>query len=442
MARRQARSRTEPSSGPMSLLVVLLSVALTIPMGVQAGLTGGDGAGVEQPITPPGPVATQEILPDEIGENERFGHVLTMDGGVAVVTATGRAHTPGSGPPVFVYERHLGQLDLVEALDRPDDAHGFGIGVGTDGTTLAVAAPFEDTSEHNAGAVYVYAREDSGWDRFARLVDPDPNHRGQFGWGSVDVHDDTIVVGATGADEAHVFERADQRVGYDHVATLDAPEDRRGSWFGVDVELEQGTLLVGNARRNPDIPMPGSVEVYEREGDAWQHVQRLDPPGEPGGDDVGFGVDLELDGDRLIVGNFRGESDGAESGTAHVYHHDGDAWQLEATLEPPTAGEVDYFGWTVELRGGTAIVPAPLDDNLHGRDAGAAHVYHRVEDAWVYGGELVPQEHRAGDAFGVVAGDDAMVIVGAAWADRSGERSGAVYTFPRAAVDALPGPLG
>lgn len=439
MARRQARSRTKPSSRPTSL-VVLLAAALAIPIGVQAGLTGDD-TGVEQPVAPSVPVATQELLPDEIGENARFGHVLTMDDGVAVVTATGRALAPGSGPPVFVYERHLGQLDLVEALERPEDAHGFGIGVGTDGTTLAVAAPFEDTPEHRAGAVYVYEREDSGWDRVARLVDPDPEPGAWFGWGSVDVHEDTIVVGAGNADEVHVFELAQTRVGYEHAATLTAPEDRRGSQFGVDVELENGTLAVGHARRNPDIATPGSVAIYERDGDAWQHVQRLDPPGEPGRDDVGFGVDLELDGDRVLVGNFRGESDGAESGTAHVYHH-GDAWEFEATLEPPIAGNVDYFGWTVDLNGGTAVVPAPLDDNVHGRDAGAAHVYHLAAGEWIYGGELIPQGHQAGDAYGIAAGDDAMVIVGAAWADRSGERSGAVYTFPRAAVDALLGPLG
>ena len=85
----------------------------------------------------------------------------------------------------------------LTASDAEPDAQ-FGIGVAISGDTAVVGAPSEDAVGADAGAVYVFRRDQGradNWGQAAKLTASDAQPGDQFGTGLA-VSGDTVVVGA------------------------------------------------------------------------------------------------------------------------------------------------------------------------------------------------------------------------------------------------------
>ena len=99
----------------------------------------------------------------------------------------------------------------------------------------------------------------------------------------------------------------------------------------------------------------GAVHVYELVDGALELVQTIVPPDVTSGSN--FGVSLDADGDRLIVGApyFR-LSTGEGRGAVFVYEFDGKGWVERARVPPPPDIPDFYFGNTVVLHGNDMVV--------------------------------------------------------------------------------------
>lgn len=142
------------------------------------------------------------------------------------------------------------------------------------------------------------------------------------------------------------------------------------------------------------------------------------------------------------------------SGAVYVYVRDlldPSSWRLEAYIKAPNAEAGDGFGSAVALSGDTLIVGAPQErsngssqtDNS-AASAGAAYVYQRVSNSWVFQAYLKAANAQASDLFGQsVAIDGNTAVVGAYGEDggsggvngnsndESQSASGAAYVFVR-----------
>ena len=89
--------------------------------------------------------------------------------------------------------------------------------------------------------------------------------------------------------------------------------------------------------------------------------------------------------------------------------------------------ELDYFGYSVSVFGGWAIVGAPYSNNMKGR----AYLYKRVLGAWDYRQTIQASDGSGGDYFGgSVSINEKIVVIGAPHKDNgNGPYSGAVYLF-------------
>ena len=126
----------------------------------------------------------------------------------------------GSGMGAYVFQRDEGGADNwgeVTKLAASDAQSGdkFGTSVAVSGDTAVVGAYAEDAGGTNAGAAYVFQRDEGGtdnWGEVTKLTASDADGRDRFGW-SVAISGETAVVGAlfedaggTDAGAAYVFD--------------------------------------------------------------------------------------------------------------------------------------------------------------------------------------------------------------------------------------------
>jgi len=150
--------------------------------------------------------------------------------------------------------------------------------------------------------------------------------------------------------------------------------------------------------------------------------------GEDGGPFDYFGESVAIDGGYAVVGSWLGDNaNGKDAGTAYLYRQNGPGWDLDATLLASDGEAGDQFGVSVAIDGEVAVVGARRDDNENGPFAGAAYVFVRDGAGWREDARLLAPEGAFDDQFGAavdVSGD--RVVVGAPGFTR---QRGAAYIY-------------
>ncbi len=141
-----------------------------------------------------------------------------------------------------------------------------------------------------------------------------------------------------------------------------------------------------------------------------------------------FGFSIDVDGDTAVVGAPGGVG-ASHPGRAIVLAYDGSAWTEQAVLSAPSPLADEQFGYDVVIENGTIIVGAR---NPGGN--GAAYVFTGSGPTWTFEARLTSgATGGVDDQFGTsvdLEGDRA--IVGAPTDDALGSNSGAAYIFDRA----------
>lgn len=256
----------------------------------------------------------------------------------------------------------------------------------------------EPDNEIEPGAVYVYRADSAGWDQVQRLAQPGTVRNDGFGR-ALAVQGDRLLVGADGAETAHLFRR--DGTTWVHELAL-APPGLTGSSFGAAVALAEGLIAVGA----PDAyDGQGAVFVRQYAGDAtgsWWELR-----GEGGDQPEGFGAALALQADRILVGapGYVGDlfllgalGMEAPTGAAYVFERRDDGWERVERLSGEIVGEGAIFGYSVALRGDEAAVGAVGASST----AGAVQLFRRDPegDGWSPAGRVVPFDAAPGAFFG------------------------------------------
>ena len=197
---------------------------------------------------------------------------------------------------------------------------------------------------------------------------------------------------------------------------------------GTVAVTEPGTVSYTPNDNNFDVDsFTYSVDVVD---------QKFDPINQTRRDN--FGGAVAISGDHAIVGARLAEGGAANSGQAYIYRRFGVEWRQVATLAAPNAGAADYFGFSVAIDGGNAVVGALLSDADGGVNAGAAYVFSRNEggaNSWGLTKQLDNPFAANVDQFGYsVAIDGNTIAIGSRLDDdpsRAGSNHGSVSIFDR-----------
>lgn len=328
-----------------------------------------------------------DLLP---GDN--FGASVAISGGVAAVGSPLDDDQIGNEGSVLIFYQNPTNpsewnfLKKVTVLDT-DAGDNLGASVALDGDRLIAGANLDDEKGSNAGAAYVFYRNQGGadnWGQVSKLTATTGNASDNFGV-SVAIAGDYAVVGANGVDgllqdvgAAYVFGR--NQFGADawgQVAKLQSTTPGQNDNFGASVAISGSWALVGADRNDRKGTDAGAVFAFYKNqngiNNSWgQRNILLDNNGKAGDR---FGSSVALDAEYAVVGA-KGDDDqfGDDSGAGFLFLNQDNGWVLVGTLEDGGGQTGDALGSAAAISGRTAIMGAPLDD-APGSNAGSAIVF-------------------------------------------------------------------
>ncbi len=333
----------------------------------------------------------------DAADDDGFGEAVAISGSTVIVGARLNDDTGANSGSAYIFDRDQGGPgNWGEVTKLTDPLAGvidlFGKSVAISGSTAVV------TSSAGSGRAYVFERDQDGPDAWGEVT--------RFTTGALSgaaaLSGDILAIGdlfddeaAENAGAAFVFERNEG--GPDNwglVKKLLASDAADSDLFGTSVAVGGNTAAVGAERVDDPVAGDriGAVYVFRRdEGglDNWGEVKKLTASDAEAFDQLGTSV--AIDGDTLIGGARGGDDDDAGKGVGAVYLFDRnlggvDNWGEVVKVNASDAALNDVFGASVGISGDQAVVGAP------GNDVGAAYVFLALDpDTWVETEKLVAQ---------------------------------------------------
>jgi hypothetical protein len=313
---------------------------------------------------------------------------------------------------------------------------GFGASVAACGDTILVLAPGVDVdggpSRGGAGAVYVFEREAGGWHQRTKLDPSVTPSEGDYFGSDVALDDGTALIGGLTNDPSHdsrvsVFERQGENWGRQATFPL---EGESTPVFGVDLDLDGDTVLVSGSWAYDTQKLDdedGGAYVFEQEDGEWRRQAILSPE-----DDVfaWVGREIALDEDMAFVSNIPQEN---RPNSIAVFERIGSEWHQTDTLtksdgEGGTADDSSTFGASITVKEGTALVGETWYD-----DQGTVYAFERTNGDWERTQRLMASDGDSEDVFGLetALGDDLALVAAPYDDDPYGRSGGSAYLFER-----------
>ncbi len=399
---------------------------------------------------PPGQVSPwsvgQNVIYDDVGEDDSFGTSVALSGDKMIVGAP--QDKTDSGYPrgmAYAFERNQGGADAWGQVRRMNqhNRHNFeevGKYVTIEGDTIVLGSSgafavednswadvyeyidfWDDDLVANGGNTYMYGLDEGGQSRAWTYLR-------RFPYWALDevvaLSENTLATGIQfllSGDEVRIYGRNyGGEDSWGSITVIEPPAETRDGGFAGSIALDGDTLAVGprikKAQDNVNsLPEDDSVFIYKRNSggaDAWGLVREihLATSFKP----VGFGASLALSGDVLLVGT-PGQSN--MTGTVFVFERNvsgADRWGLVDQLQAPMPWENAWFGQSVAMEHGVAVVGAPGDDRSSPSASGAFILLPRAGAAYAFshGNNRAPVMANPGTNTLLYLAEDAMAESG------------------------------
>ncbi len=277
----------------------------------------------------------------------RFGSAVSLDGDRLAV---GKPELANGA--VFLYQRSLdGSWSQTAVITLPDEATTFGQTVELTGSELLVGALEADT-------VLVFVETAPGsWELEQRVVGGPGSS--SFGWGIVR-RGETMVVSAPFAGGNSGGAWVYEKVAGSWVEQSSLEPSDGGTLFGYGLEMDPDHIVVGALSHGVYVFDGLSGAPLRNESD----FLAADPA-----NPAGFGVSIDIAGNRLAVGVSGYQNGGTEgAGAVAVYGNSPQGWSEQTVLTNVEPGN-DLLGDRVFLSGNQVVAGA------HGEESGAGAVY-------------------------------------------------------------------
>ena len=330
---------------------------------------------------------------------DNFGISVAVDGSTntVVVGASGDDDTGTDSGSAYVFVRPAGgwsdPITETAKLTAPDgeSLDYFGISVAVDGDSVLVGAYGDDEEAsdlEDSGSAYMFTRPTSagGWSdsitQTAKLTASDRSDDDNFGI-VVAVDSGTAVIGSPGDDDngiesgsAYIFVKPSGGwIDAGETAKLTAPDGEAGDSFGYSVAVDGNTVVVGAHQDDDNGDDSGSTYIFTKPTGAggWTRWAGLSGVAKDGstdkliasdgeaGDSFGYSVAVDIDtaevnGSQLelatvLIGAYRDDDSGDDSGSAYVFSRDSatGVWNETNKLTAPNGEAGDWFGYSVAV---------------------------------------------------------------------------------------------
>ena len=342
---------------------------------------------------------------DILGEaaSDGLGRAIALSNDGQILVA-GSESNDGNGSSagharVFQYSSSVGWTQLGNDIDgdAAGDCLGRSVAISHNGSIIALGAPENDDNGTDAGQVQVYQYVSGSWTQLGSSLEGE-SAGDQFGQSVALSSDGTILaVGApyndgTGSDAGHVRVFAYSSGSWSQLGS-DVDGEFSGDYFGWSIDLSSNgeNLVIGAPLNNSNY---GHFRVYNYLNNSWTQVG-TDIDGSLQNGYFGYSISISNDGNTVISGLLRQFNNG--SSQVKVYTLSNGSWtQKGSSLS--SIQDQEYFGESVSISGDGSLVAVGAYDNdgTTSNSVGRAVLYKYSNSDWV---------QIFGTITGVVAGD-------------------------------------
>ena len=353
------------------------------------------------PVTAVAPAAAASSTWGQVGGDvvslvagDQSGRAVSMNTDGTRI-AVGAPYHEGDTGTVRIYDWDADSSSWVQLGADIDgeaagDQAGISVSLSGDGDRVAIGAPLNDGNGSDSGHVRVYEWDDdaSSWVQLGADLDGEATLDNSGSSVSLSSDGTRVAIGAHkndggGADAGHVrvFQWDSGTSQWDKV--LDDIDGAADDWSGysVSLSLDGSWLAISAPMHNSS---EGTVRIYQATGSGWTQSGG-DIDGEAGGDESGQSVSLSSDGTRVAIGAHKNDGNGADAGHVRIYDWNGSAWtQAGGDIDGEAAG--DQAGVSVSLSSdkNRVAIGAYLHDGNDGNDedSGQVRIYDWNGSAW------------------------------------------------------------
>lgn len=365
--------------------------------------------------------AEQIKLPGSAGNLAKTGSDVEISGDWAFSGAPGGDGNSNNSGVVLVYKKEAGTWIKKDSIMADDGMSGdsFGYAISLDNNRLVVGAWSDDvevggTFYSNLGSAYVFElNQEDSWVQTAKIISNNLAAKNYFGY-ELSLDNDRLFVGAEDSGQningaigaVYVFDLLDGQ--WQQTAKIKEQNSTEPTFLG-----EWEIVLDGNLAFIPEViefgqNVSGRVNVYEKQGSAWNKISEINSP-TIGANDY-FGYSLGYLNGRLVVGALKNDN---SNGKVFVFELENSVWVEQASIGLPLVPGTRYCGHDVELTKDQLFFGC-LHDNGGHFDEGAVYIYNYNGETWDFHLKVTAVGYDHNNLFGdSISVDYDQLLIGA-----------------------------
>ncbi|MCH3882507.1 T9SS type A sorting domain-containing protein [Tenacibaculum aquimarinum] len=369
---------------------------------------------------------------------------LSSDGSIVAISSPFNSENGSSSGNVRVFRNLNGvwiQIGNNIIGENANDNFGKSISLSSDGTIIAIGAPYSNANSNNPGYVKIFKNVNDNWTQIGSNIEGEESGDTSGLAISLSSNGSIIAIGAPNNDvngnqtgHVRVFENNGdvwEQIGDD----IDG--ENQFDYFGASVSLSSnGNILsTGAINGNGAGDNTGHVKVYSFNGNSWEQVGS-NIIGDILGGDFGGSLSLSSDGTIIAISDTHNREDNSSSsnynGTVRVYKNISNNW-VQLGIDIDGEGENDYSGNSVSISSDGNIVAIGASSNSNNGDgSGHVRVYKYNEEEWSKIGENIDGEgsyNGFGSSVSLSSNGEEIAIGGSGNTNVNGFMSGHVKIY-------------
>jgi Flp pilus assembly pilin Flp len=382
----------------------------------------------------------QDIDGESVNDRSGSSVSLSSDGSIVAIGAPYNAGNGVNSGHVRVYENISGVWTQIGADingEATGDSSGVSVSLSSDGSIVAIGAPYNAGNGVNSGHVRVYENISGVWTQIGNDINGEAPGD-YFGWTvSLSSNGSILAVGAifntgiNGAASGHVrvYENISgtwTQIGVD--IDGEAVADRSGT--SLSLSSDGSTVAIGTPYNAGNGSNSGHVRVYKNISGTWTQIGS-DINGEAAGDRSGI-VSLSSDGSILAVGAASNDGNGDSSGHVRVFENISGTWtQIGNDINGEAAYDLSGGTVSLSLDGSIVAIGAIYNTGITGTYSGHVRIYKNISSVWTQIGSDIDGEatNNFSGAGLALSPDSSVVAIGAIFNSDNGIDSGHVRVY-------------
>ena len=260
------------------------------------------------------------------------------------------------------------------------------VSLSSDGYTVAIGAPYNNgINGVNSGHVRIYDYNGTSWNQVGQDIDGESANDESGMSVSLSNDGNTVAIGAPHNTGNGIHSGHARIFNWNGTSWIQMGQDIDGiGMFGNSISIDSsGTIVaIGGPQNHTGGPGQycGNVSIFEFNGISWNQLGQT-IFGEAAYD-YSENVSLSDDGNIVAIGGYGNDHSGIEAGHVRIYNYNGTSWnQVGQDIEGESAG--DESGYTVSMNsdGNIVAIGAPQNDG-NGTNAGHVRVYVLNNSSW------------------------------------------------------------